>query len=31
MPHDYEWDRLRDEMNGAWEAMQYAKGEMDRA
>jgi hypothetical protein len=31
MPRDDELDRLRTEMNGAWEAMQYAKQEHDNA
>jgi len=31
VPRDYEYDRLREEMNGAWEAMQYAKREHDNA
>jgi outer membrane murein-binding lipoprotein Lpp len=31
MPRDYEFDRLRTEMNGAWEAKEYAKRELDAA
>lgn len=31
MPRDPEFDRLRAEMNGAWEAKEYAKQELDRA
>ncbi len=31
MPHDDEFDRLRAEMNGAWEAKDYAKREHDEA
>jgi hypothetical protein len=31
MPYDYEYDRLRTEMNGAWEAKEYAKREHDQA
>ena len=31
MTHDYDLDRLRSEMNGAWEAMQYMKAELDKA
>lgn len=31
MPYDYEFDRLRAEMNGAWETKNYAKQEHDRA
>jgi len=31
MPRDREYDRLRDEMNGAWEAKEHLKQELDEA